>query len=135
MRESLKVSLFFFVIFIFLPQTLFHKNIQSALCTYQTLFHKSFYSVRSVLTKHYFTKTFTVCALNLSNIISQKLLQCVLHTYQTLFHKNIILNKNCFITVSWLSNLSTLSTPMDRWLNRCCMRHKQLQTLTLCQQH
>ena len=40
------------------------------------------------LTKHYFTKTFTVCALYLPNIISQKLLQCALCTYQTLFHKN-----------------------------------------------
>ena len=47
----------FFVIFIFLPQTLFHKNI---------------HSVCSVLTKHYFTKTLTVCALYLPNIISQK---------------------------------------------------------------
>ena len=63
----------FFVIFIFLPQTLFHKNI---------------HSVHSVLTKHYFTKIFTVCTLYLPNIISQKLLQCALCTYQTLFHKN-----------------------------------------------
>ena len=123
-----------FVIFIFLAQTLFHKNI---------------HSVHSVLTKYYFTKTFTVCtlyspniisqkhsqcALYLSNIISQKHSQCALCTYQTLFHKNIILNKNFLIRKSWLSNLRTMGTPMNRWLNRCWMKHKQLHTLTLCQQ-
>ena len=82
MRELLKVSLFFLVIFIFLLQTLFHKN---------------FYSVCSVLTKHYFPKTLTVCTLYLQNIISKKLLQCVLCTNQTLFHKNIY-SVHCVLT-------------------------------------
>ena len=87
MRELLKVSLFFLYIFIFLPQTLFHKNFHSvhsvlkniisqklsqcALCTYKHYFTKL--SQCALCTyRHYFTKTFTVCALYL----------------QKLFHKN-----------------------------------------------
>ena len=111
MRESLKVSLFLYYLFsyhkhyfnLYLPniisqkllqcalctcQTLFLKNfLQCALCTYQMLFHKNIYSVCSVLTKHYFTKTFTVCALYLPNIISQKHSQCALCTTKHYFTK------------------------------------------------
>ena len=73
MRESLKVSLIFLlylfsyhkhyftktftVCALYLPNIILQKLLQCALCTYQTLFHKNFYSVHSVLTKHYFTKT------------------------------------------------------------------------------
>ena len=71
MRESLKVHLFFCNIYFLTTSIFSQKHSQCALCIYQTLFHKNFYSVRSVLTKHYFTKTFTVCALYLPNIISK----------------------------------------------------------------
>ena len=78
MRESLKVSLFFCKYFILLPQTLFHKN---------------FYSVHSVLTKHYFTKT----------------LQCALCTYQTLFHKNLY-NVHSVLTKHYFTKTFTMCT-------------------------
>ena len=73
MRESLKVSLFFCkylfsyhkhyftktftVCTLYLPNIISQKLLQCAFCTYQTLFHKNFHSVHSILTKHYFTKT------------------------------------------------------------------------------
>ena len=112
-HERIAQSEFIFCYIYFLTTNIIsQKLLQCAPYTYQTLFHKKIYSVCSLLTKHFFTKTLTVFALYLPNIISQKLLQSALCTYQTLFHKifysehsvltkhyftkNIILNKNFY---------------------------------------
>ena len=47
----------FTVCALYLPNIISQKLLQCVLCTYQTLFHKNFYSLCSVPTKQYFTKT------------------------------------------------------------------------------